>query len=189
MSDTQVKIYLAGEEILRSISRIVLPDEITGDLVVESSRIAHKALKDFREKNGFGRAISAPQVGYGIQMIALHLDKPMTIFNPVITKTSPDTFTMWDDCLSFPDLMCCVRRYRSISIRFMDENGEERSWNDCDIALSELLQHEIDHLNGILALDIAISPEKDPTCQSIVKREDWMNEKDRYNSYVDYSIS
>ena len=65
---------------------------------------------------------------------------------------------MWDDCLSFPDQMACVRRHKSISIAFMDEKGAGKTWINLPKDLSELLQHEIDHLNGVLAIDIAEHP-------------------------------
>ena len=177
---------------------------------------AHAALKDFRQKNGFGRAIAAPQVGHSVQMIAIdmpditknvksvtgglsHRDsdtalfdtKPFSMFNPKIISKSEKTFTMWDDCLSFPDLMCCVERYESIDISFMDEYGGEHVWTGCNQVLSELIQHELNHLEGILAVDIAVNPnntENGAYVDAIIKRSDWIDNRDKYNNMVDYSI-
>jgi peptide deformylase len=152
--------------------------------------IAHQALRDFRKKNGFGRAIAAPQVGFPIRMIALFLnDKKVTMFNPIISYKSEKMFTMWDDCLSFPNLMVCVRRHMSVSVTFTDEFGTAQAWEMCSQDISELLQHEIDHLDGVLAVDIAIKPDKvSVDCQAIVDRIEWLENKVKYISYVDYFI-
>ena len=63
---------------------------------------------------------------------------------------------LWDDCFSFPDILVKVRRHKRIEISYVDEAGERKNLIAAD-ALSELLQHEIDHINGVLAIDRAIS--------------------------------
>jgi peptide deformylase len=55
--------------------------------------------------------------------------------------------------MSFPWLMVKVQRHKSISITYQDESGQVKEWNHIDQATSELLQHEIDHLDGVLAVD------------------------------------
>lgn len=62
---------------------------------------------------------------------------------------------LWDDCFSFPDILVKVRRHRRIEVSYVDEVGERKTLHAAD-ALSELLQHEIDHINGVLAIDRAI---------------------------------
>ena len=64
-------------------------------------------------------------------------------------------FAVWDDCLCFPDLLVKVRRHRSCRIRYRDPHGHERE-RFLEDDLSELLQHEYDHLDGILAVSRAI---------------------------------
>lgn len=59
--------------------------------------------------------------------------------------------------MSFPDLLVRVRRHRSVSVRFHD-GQEERVWPALNPALSELLQHEVDHLDGITSFDRADGP-------------------------------
>lgn len=112
-------------------------------------------LIDFRGRNGFGRAIAAPQIGTAIRVIVLGADEPLVVINPVITRHSRTMMTLWDDCFSFPDLTVKVRRHLSIEVRFQDAEGKRRHLKARG-ALAELLQHEIDHLNGILAIDRAI---------------------------------
>jgi peptide deformylase len=191
-----VKIYTIdeGENTLRHPCAFVTKDEIVHNALIQHATAdAHLALIKFREQMGFGRAIAAPQVGYSIRMVALNLDgKNMTMFNPTIIETSSETFTMWDDCLSFPDLMVNVRRFKSISISFLDENGIEQTWSKLPQDISELLQHEIDHLNGVLAVDLAepiskLSNRDAGETSGIVQRLDWLNNKEYYNTLVDFA--
>jgi len=64
-------------------------------------------------------------------------------------------FELWDDCMSFPNLLVKVKRHRSLTIKYLDANWEPQEWKMQD-ALSELLQHEYDHLNGVLCTMRAI---------------------------------
>ena len=143
----------------------------------------HATLAAFRDANGFGRAVSAPQIGVDRRFIATNLGhEPFTIVNPEITHRSADTFTMWDDCMSFPFLLVKVRRHASISLVFEDERGKRAEWNDLDAAISELLQHEIDHLDGVLAVDRAIDRD------SIVSRSVFESDPEHFAAQVDYVI-
>ena len=124
-----------------------LPDELAG---------MHRALARFQQEKGFGRAIAAPQVGVAKRCIALNLGAtPFSVINPVITWRSDETDEVWDDCLSLPDIVVRVQRHRSISLTFDDEQGRPRVWEHLPESLAELLQHEIDHLDGILMTDRA----------------------------------
>jgi peptide deformylase len=191
-----VKIYKLGEpELQIRCSELTKEDILTSSDVKFACSVAHSALRKFRCLEGFGRAIAAPQVGHLIRMIAMNLGgKEITLFNPTVTKRSDETLTMWDDCLSFPDLMCCVERNKHISVAFIDSTGEEVIWNDCASDISELLQHEIDHLDGVLAVDRAVKPNNhsvDGTvtefaCEAVISRVEWLAKKDLYNSLVSF---
>ena len=109
----------------------------------------------FREKYGLGRAIAAPQVGLQKRLIVLNIDRPYPIFNPEFTYKSEDMVEIWDDCMSFPELFVKVLRHKSLTMKFRDENWEEQVW-ELDGDMAELLQHEYDHLDGILATMKAI---------------------------------
>jgi peptide deformylase len=62
----------------------------------------HAVLEAFRKEHGFGRGVAAPQIGIAKRFIALNLGQgPHSLINPEITWSSPETFTLWDDC------MCC----------------------------------------------------------------------------------
>lgn len=77
-------------------------------------------------------------------------ERPFCIANPEIVWRSEERFTLWDDCMSFPFLLVRLSRHVSISVRYTDEEGVERSWEKLDRPESELLQHEIDHLDGVV---------------------------------------
>ena len=115
-------------------------------------------LADFCLRNGFGRAIAAPQIGARQRMIFVNLQngsEPFALINPQIVRASAEQFELWDDCFSLPNLLVRVRRHRNLDVQFTDQHGAARRLTATD-DLSELLQHEIDHLDGILATDRAI---------------------------------
>ena len=117
----------------------------------------HAALSQFRHKHGFGRAIAAPQLGIMKRMVAMNLgESPFELINPVITDSSDEKQTVWDDCLSLPDIIVRVQRHKTISVRYLDRDFQTHHWNALPDDLAELVQHEIDHLDGILMTDRAI---------------------------------
>lgn len=170
-----------GDPRLRAVSASV-PDLTDPAFTADARRLA-ETLEAFRARWGFGRGIAAPQIGVARRFIALNLGQgPFIIVNPEITWASAQTFTMWDDCMCFPHLMVRVRRHLSISVRYTDEQGQGYEWVRLDQPTSELLQHEIDHLNGILAIDRALDR------HSIISRAAYEASPDLFRAQVDYSI-
>jgi peptide deformylase len=112
-------------------------------------------LVEFRTRNGFGRGIAAPQIGDTRRVVVIDTGEPLTLVNPVIVRKSRTRMTLWDDCFSFPDLLVKVRRALAIEVSYRDLTGTLRRL-EAEGPLAELLQHEIDHLDGILAIDRAI---------------------------------
>ena len=104
----------------------------------------------FRKRYGVGRAIAAPQIGVKKRVIYRHLDTPVLFINPRLAFPEQEMIDVLDDCMSFPDLLVRVKRYKRCIIYYKDLD-----WNDCSMELegdmSELIQHEYDHLDGILA--------------------------------------
>ncbi|MDX1666259.1 MAG: peptide deformylase [Saprospiraceae bacterium] len=115
----------------------------------------HDTLMDFRERYDAGRAIAAPQIGVMKRIIYLHIKEPKIFLNPTLFKKSDETITLWDDCMCFPDLLVRVERHRECSISYRDPEWNKRT-ERLEGDLSELLQHECDHLFGILAVSRAI---------------------------------
>ena len=175
------QILQLGDPLLRQVSAPVV--DLANPSFGEDQRRLHATLAAFRHTHGFGRAISAPQIGVPQRFIALNLGTgPQLLVNPEITWTSHETFTMWDDCMSFPTLLVRLQRYKSISVHFSDEHGKPQEWSRLNQATSELLQHEIDHLDGILAIDRALDRD------SLVLREVFEAQREHFARQVDYVI-
>jgi len=110
----------------------------------------------WRKNTGYGRGIAAPQIGVNLRVIFLRSpgESAWPIVNPEITWRSAEKIIVWDACLSFLSIFMQVERYRDITVRYQDLTGK---WCEAQASearnLSELLQHEIDHLDGILAID------------------------------------
>ncbi|MHA3962990.1 MAG: peptide deformylase [Candidatus Thorarchaeota archaeon SMTZ1-45] len=115
----------------------------------------HDTMMEFRRKYSVGRAIAAPQIGIMKRIIYMHIDSPTVFINPTLMNLSDELFEVWDDCMCFPDLLVRVRRHKHCSIEYRDEEWNLKSL-DLEDDLSELLQHEYDHLDGILAVMRAI---------------------------------
>ena len=116
----------------------------------------HDTMMDFRNQYGVGRAIAAPQIGVMKTIIYMCIDDISTVFiNPQLEDKSEEMMHVWDDCMSFPDLLVKVMRHQSCRIRYRNQDWEEKSMF-LQGDLSELLQHEYDHLDGILAVARAI---------------------------------
>ena len=112
-------------------------------------------MTEIRAQYNFGRAIAAPQLGIMKRLIYMNIDKPVVFINPELTNLSDDMFELWDDCMSFPHLLVHVKRHKELTFKYRDENWNEKEWYMKD-NLSELLQHECDHLDGILCTMRAI---------------------------------
>jgi peptide deformylase len=112
-------------------------------------------MQEIRARYNFGRAIAAPQLGIMKRLIYMNIDKPVVLINPELTFMSTEKFELWDDCMSFPNLLVKVKRHKKITVKYLDENWQAREWEIKD-DLSELIQHEYDHLDGILCTMRAI---------------------------------
>ncbi|QGY45177.1 peptide deformylase [Maribellus comscasis] len=110
---------------------------------------------DFREKYGAGRAISAPQIGLLKRIVCINIDKPIAIINPELKIPGNEMIELWDDCMSFPNLFVKVKRHKKLTLSFYDLNWEKQTWQLED-DMAELIQHEFDHLDGILAVQRAV---------------------------------
>lgn len=146
------RILQLGDPVLREVSAPVTPGGRTRE-VLECLR---DTLHEFQRTHGFGRGISAIQIGEPLRLIYLEFEGARyALCNPRFESMSEERFEMWDDCFSFPDLMVKLERAVRVAVAYEDENGAPRRL-EASGALSELLQHEMDHLDGILAVDRAL---------------------------------
>lgn len=147
------KIIKLGDPRLYEVSDEVSEREIT--MYEKEVDLMHQLILAIRDKYNFGRGIAAPQIGLAKRIVCLNLEKKHVLYNPVLSEQSDELFELWDDCMSFPNLLVKVKRHKTCTLTFRDENWEEQVWK-LDGALSELLQHEVDHLDGILATQRAV---------------------------------
>ena len=158
------RIRLLGDPILRAkCEPITRPGSTAVRVIMDDMR---ETLRDWQSRFGAGRAIAAPQIGAPVRMIYLEMDKPWPMINPEIVDIGNEDFEVWDDCFSFPNLLVRVSRAYRIRVKYQDFKG---AWQEVDLEgdRAELLQHEIDHLDGVLAVD---RPQGlDPFCL----REEW----------------
>ena len=141
-------ILTLGDPRLYEVSTPVLEEDWQN--LPEWTRDLHDTLMEYRRVYGAGRAVAAPQIGIFKRLLYMYLDRPYVFVNPVMEFPDAETYELLDDCMSFPGLMVRVRRYRRAFIRYQDEHGIDRQMS-LEGDLSELLQHEYDHLDGILA--------------------------------------
>lgn len=147
------RIRQLGDPILRAKSERVLNAKSAATrLVADDLRDTLRAAK---KRFRMGRAMAAPQIGAPVRIVFVEVDKQRwTMINPEITDVGPDDFLVWDDCFSFPNLLVRVTRAYAATLTYTDLKGKERTMQ-LEGPMAELLQHEIDHLDGILALDRA----------------------------------
>lgn len=148
------EILLLGNEDLYKISSPIKKDEL--NTIFPVIQDLKDTLFSYREKYKAGRAIAAPQIGVRKRLIYMYIDKPIVFINPSLEFSNNETIEILDDCMSFPNLLVKVRRYKKCIVKYLDENWQENEImfeND----LSELIQHEYDHLDGVLATMRAIN--------------------------------
>lgn len=117
-------------------------------------------IRDMREtvKAENGAGLAAPQVGESLQLcLVLIEDKVIVLINPEIVWKSPETETEEEGCLSLPGLQVPVARSVSVTVKYLNEKGanEERKLAGFS---ARAVQHEMDHLNGVLIADYLQQP-------------------------------
>lgn len=143
-----------GDPGLREVARRVTDPraEEIRELVADLA----ETLAHWRAATGYGRGIAAPQIGAGVRVIFLRLagEDGWALVNPEIVWRSEEKIVVWDACLSFLSIFMQVERHREVRVRYQTVEGVEREIRAGEERnLSELLQHEIDHLDGMLAVD------------------------------------
>ena len=143
-----LKIILHPNPILRKKSLNVanISDKKIQELVLEM-------METMIMSNGVG--LAAPQIGQNIRLlVAKYKDKNLVVINPIITHKS--ILKEWDEegCLSIPNKYGQVRRPKNITVEFFDVQGQKQILKAKGL-LARIIQHEIDHLDGILFIDTA----------------------------------
>jgi peptide deformylase len=157
-----------GDPLLRELSLVVA--DPASPRIRDLVRDLGDTLAHWRSTTGYGRGIAAPQIGVMQRVIFLKLPgvEPWPLINPEIIERSSEKIIVWDGCLSFLSIFMQVERRRRIIVRYQNLQGETLEFEAGDDRnLAELLQHEIDHLDGVLGIDRVTDP------KSIVSREEF----------------
>jgi peptide deformylase len=142
------EIRIVGDPCLRQRCREVAADEDVQDLA--GGMLATMAAHD-------GVGLAAPQVGDPRRVIVVSdpfaaSRRPVVMVNPVIDETFGPDVAHEEGCLSFPALFITLRRPVGVAVRYCDRAGRERTLRD-DGFLARVIQHEVDHLDGVLFTD------------------------------------
>lgn len=139
-----MKIIIHPNPILRKKTQ---PVENFSDV----KKILPKFIKTMQENKGIG--LAAPQVGKSIKLICIQTkDGPKVFINPKVTSKSLKKEIAEEGCLSLPKIFSNVKRSSKITIKFQDQDGNKHKLTAQGL-YARVLQHEIDHLDGILFID------------------------------------
>jgi peptide deformylase len=162
-SETIVPLEIAqlGQPALWQVASEVPPEQIARQPFVELLRDMMETLRLHK-----GAGLAAPQVFASLRVFLAAVAAPEeenatpafdVFINPKITPLTDETVRAWEGCLSFPELLVLVPRYRAVRIEYLDAAGEARV-RDLQGFPARVVQHEFDHLEGILTIDRAESP-------------------------------
>lgn len=141
-----LRITKLGEEVLRQKA------EPVAEINDEIRQLAKDMLETMIDADGVG--LAAPQIGRSIRMFVIKADDDVerVFINPEIIKTSNEVGPYDEGCLSIPQVYETIVRPLAVTVQAYDENGK-RFTLDADGLLARCIQHENDHLNGVLYID------------------------------------
>jgi peptide deformylase len=143
-------LHFLGDRVLRQPAKRVtkIDDEIR--------ELARQMLQTMYSEDGIG--LAAPQVGINKQLLVIDIEldnptaPPLILINPVITGRGSDVCVIQEGCLSIPGVYLDVTRPEAIEVSYKDEYGRPQKRTATDL-LARVIQHEIDHLNGVMFVD------------------------------------
>jgi len=151
-----LKVARMGHPVLRAKARPLEKSEIRGAVI---QKLIDDMLDTMAEYHGVG--LAAPQVHEGVRIFVAALGngddgeadaEPLAIINPEITIVGSDVAEDWEGCLSIPDVRGRVPRAREITVRAFDRKGARIELGAHDFP-ARVIQHETDHLDGVLFFD------------------------------------
>lgn len=155
-------IYQIGEiDSLREQSKDVIPADIKSVKIKSIISKLKRTLKEYKKLTGKGRGVAAIQIGQALKIaVIFNGHKILTLINPKIIKKSKELLRYPEICMSANPIIAKVARPSWIEVEYLDENGNKKFWNDNDNkTMNRVLQHEIDHMNGIINIDMVKSEE------------------------------
>lgn len=150
LAQAPLHLHYLGDRVLRqACKRVTKIDN-------EVRELAKEMLQTMYTEDGIG--LAAPQVGINKQMLVVDPDPedtatpPLVLINPTIKRYTRDLGVMQEGCLSIPKVFLDVTRPLGIEVAYKDENGRPQKLM-VDGLLARVIQHEMDHLNGIMFVD------------------------------------
>ena len=149
-----------GQPVLRRVAEPVPPEAIA---TPEFQCFLDEMGETLRQAGGVG--LAAPQVFVSRRVVLAVLEPPgdddempapEVLINPRLVAASEEKVPGWEGCLSFPELQVLVARARCVRVEYLNRQGERRDLDLKDFP-ARVLQHECDHLDGVLTLDRAAS--------------------------------
>ena len=149
------EVVLIGDPRLRQV--VLAVDLAKHDWRPDAIDLAD-TLADLKGRLGFGRGLAGPQIGSPWRLIAFECRLGSFVaVNPLITWRSDEACSVLDDCFSIPGRKVRVMRSRSVTLECLGLDGQARIFEHLEPDLAELVQHEVDHLDGILMVDRTVS--------------------------------
>ena len=151
-----LEIYKLGSNTLRTTSKRISKVDI------DTRKLAKEMLQSMYSAKGIG--LAAPQVGISKELLVIDINfedsaaEPLILINPEITAFGSTLNSYEEGCLSIPGVYLNVIRPSTIKLKFRDEMGRPRKMN-ADGLLARCIQHEVDHLKGVLFVDRVTSKE------------------------------
>jgi len=155
-----LKVARMGHPVLRATARPLDKSDVRSATI---QKLIDDMLDTMREYHGVG--LAAPQVHESVRLFVAALDsrdasdegedvepEPIVIINPEITIVGSDVVDDWEGCLSIPDIRGRVPRAREIKVRALDREGARIELHAHDFP-ARVIQHETDHLDGVLFFD------------------------------------
>jgi peptide deformylase len=149
-----LKVARMGHPVLRAKTAPIEKSDIKSPVV---QKLIDDMIETMIEYHGVG--LAAPQVHEGVRLFVAALDNgdeeertPLALINPEITPIGSDQVEDWEGCLSIPDIRGRVPRAREIRVRAFDRNGDRIELRAANFS-ARVIQHETDHLDGILFFD------------------------------------
>ena len=148
-----LKVARLGHPVLRTPAHSIEVSELVNDT---TQRLIDDMFETMREYQGIG--LAAPQVHVGIRLFVAGVDDPdggmppVVMVNPEIMPIGDATEDDWEGCLSVPDIRGMVPRRGEIRVRSLDRDGREHTMTASGFP-ARVIQHETDHLDGLLFLD------------------------------------
>jgi peptide deformylase len=155
------KLVPENHPALHTIAEEITPEDFSSGFVTKLIKDMKSALKSYNVDGFVAVAIAAPQIGVSKRLFLIEDQSKdrdalpnLVAINPKIVKASKKTHLVGEGCLSVPDYYGLVRRSKNVTVRALDEHGQEYERGAGGL-LAQIIQHENNHLDGILFTDIA----------------------------------